>query len=529
MSSRLRRTLPALLALLLLVPTLVVSLTARTSAAPGPRLSVSPGDYIGGQRLVFEGNIGRTGTRTLRLQLNLGRPGDPWQTIENFRATSEPDGDFRFGYRAPAMFGKYMRVSARGGLHTPSWKFYAKSQDLVLDAPASVDAGETFSIGVDTTPTTDDLKRRDDLAPPALPGRELTLQRRIGTYVPIGYADQWRTVATTTTDQQGEAVFAGLATSTDAVYRVRQERWTENGDDIGWYPSFPTYVRVGGAGAAGSVPEVASSAPVAAPAPVSRTVAVGSATAAERYQWRPSLWGFSWGYGESLSTPPVTGTDPVGWWLDAATGTGRAAKHNGGLMLDTQRQNSDDDRYEDSYGTTSATMRDNPMTRGRWEVRLRTKSTERDDADARVLIELVPDRPEDYACGARNITIADVSPHGSTVDIGVRNTAGTQWRRTVRDVRTNGVSHAFAVEVGRRHITWFREGRPMGTVKARAAVPDVPMTLRLSVGDVVDGDPELNRTQAIFDWMRGYGLDRGRQFRGAAALARSTYAADLTC
>jgi len=527
---------PALLTVLfLLLPMLAVLLQASPSSsttAARASLTVSPRDYIGGQRLVFEGNIGRTGKRTLRLQLNLGREGDPWQTIDRFRPRTRANGDFRFGYRAPAMFGKYMRVVSKGGLATPSWKFYATSQDLVVWADAGGDlnevvAGDYFDIRVDTTPTREELKRRTDVPPPALPGRTLTLQRRIEPAGPFGYVSQWQTLRTTTTDGRGAAKFAGLTVPTPGtvVYRVRQEDWTENGDRVGWYPSFPTYVRVLSPAGADNVAEAT---PGTEPA-VARTAvpessaraAVGSKTAAERFEWRPSLWGFAWGYGESLTTRPADGAARQGWWLDAATGTGRAAKHNGGLQLDSQRQNDDDDQYDNSYGTTAATMRDNPMRTGRWEVRLRTKSTERDDADARVRVELVPDRASDYACGARNITIAEVLPHESSVLIGARNSAGKEWTRTVPNIRTKDVSAAFAVEVGKKHITWFREGRPIGTVQNPAAVPEVPMTLRLSL--VGPEDREMDRTQAIFDWMRGYPLGEGRQVKSGNALKPGTH------
>jgi hypothetical protein len=540
---------PALVAALaLLLPALALLTPGpapSSAAAPQPSLSVSPQEFIGGQQVTFAGNIGRLGRRAVRLQHNLGRPGDPWQTIPGTRHTTKANGDFSFGYRAPSMYGKYLRVAAKGGLHTPAEQLYAKGQDHVVwagsrTAPNEVVAGEDFTIHVDTTPTSgreiDQLMGRGGhLPPPPLPGRVLTLQRRVPTGLPFGYGDQWQDVdtgAAVTTDSRGEAEFGGLRVDTPGtvVYRVVQEDWTRNGDNVGWMPSFPTYVDVLGSAGSAAV-ETTARQPVrttattstTAPTTAPRTTAVGSKTAAERYEWRPSLWGYAWGYGESLTTRPADGTDRVGWWREAASGTGRTAKHNGGLLLDTQRQNVDDHAridVDDSYGATAATLRANPMRYGRWELRLRTKSTEKDDADVRVLLELVPDDPADYAYGARNITIAEVSPHGSTVRIAASNADGKHWSRTVRDVRTNGVSHAFAIEVGKRHLTWFREGRPIGTVKSAAAVPDVPMTLRMSIVPAggMNDDRELDRTQAIFDWMRGYRLGEGRQVKSGTAL-----------
>ena len=75
------------------------------------------------------------------------------------------------------------------------------------------------------------------------------------------------------------------------------------------------------------------------------------------------------------------------------------------------------------------------------------------------------------------------------------------------EVALADVSHNYAVEVARDHITWFLDGRPIATVKDRAAISDVPLTLRLSLQG--DGNKEMNRTRAMFDWMRAL-ADRHR-------------------
>ena len=62
-------------------------------------------------------------------------------------------------------------------------------------------------------------------------------------------------------------------------------------------------------------------------------------------------------------------------------------------------------------------------------------------------------------------------------------------------------------------------------VRSKAAVSDVPMTLRLSL--VGDGDKEMNHTQILSDWERGWSLDRGKQVTRGASLKRGSY--DATC
>ncbi|GAA1479055.1 hypothetical protein GCM10009623_35010 [Nocardioides aestuarii] len=523
---------------LLAAPALVGPAGAAPTAVSSASLQISPREYVGGQRITFAGDLGVAGKRRIKLQVNLSRPGDTWKDVKGFkRRTTRADGTFRFRYLAPSMFGIRMRV-ASGGLHTPAQEFHALSQDLVVGLrtgvtgldPGQVVVDRPFDLTVDTTPeAVRDLARRTDLPPPVFPGRALTLQRRQG--------GSWVDVATdaVTTDAQGRGTFEGLVLGTagqTVVYRAVQEAWTQDNSRVGWYPSFPVYLdvvasaRTARAVATGSLATLTAteSDPVTresgTPLQVARDVA--SKTAAERYGWRPSLWDFGWTYGESLTDRPSRGADRTGWWEEWSDGTGRSAKHNGGLMLDSQRQNKDG--YGASVGTTMVTMRGNPRARGRWEVRLRMKSTETTHQDLRALIELVP-ADATAGCRATGITVAEASPHQKGITIGARNQAGDEWKRTEGGISVNGTSHAVAVEVTDRHISWFLEGRLIGTVTSKAAIPDVPLTLRLSLQG--KGQQQVNRTQAIFDWMRGYGLDRGEQVDGGPSLAKGSH--DLYC
>lgn len=485
--------------------------TASKAAARRASMRFSPRSFVGGQRLTFVGNIGRNGRRPLRLQVHMGRPGDSWNTIDGVRGRTKRDGSFRFTYQAPSMRDKRMRVRS-GRLTTPARVFNARSQDLVLSAPDDVRAGVPFDIRVDTTP--EDLRRRPDLPGPVFAGRTLTLQKRVTPAGPVGYSSQWQQVGSRVqTDARGNGLFEDVTEESpgDAVYRVRQENWTRGGDRIGWFASFPTTLQEA---ASGPRPTRAGS----AAAPDARTQPLarggGSTTAGVKYGWAPALWDFGWAYGESLTTRPHRGSDPQGWWLDAATGTGRAVQHNGQLMLDSQRESHDD--YDRSVGDTMATLRGNPMRLGRWEVRIRMKSTDTAHQDFRSKIELVPDDPADYADGARTITIADMAAHSNTVRIGASAPNGRSWSRNVGNVKVRDVNHAFAVEVGKKHISWFREGRVIGTLKSRAAIPDVPMTLRLRLEG--QGDQAMNRTQTYYDWMRAYSLKRGRTVTNGPAV-----------
>ncbi|MGH3347367.1 MAG: hypothetical protein ACRDO4_10315 [Nocardioides sp.] len=514
-----------LLGLALLAPALPSS-PATSAASQQASLSISPRVFVGGQRITLSGNIGLSGVRTVRLEGSMGRAYDSW--TRKARTKTDAQGDFSFSVIAPSMFGVKRRVSTSGGARTPVVELVAKSQDLVLAPDPAPVAGERFNIRVDTTPT--DLRRRPDLPPPVFPNRRLTLQKRDGT--------RWVSLQQTTIDdsRDGEASFSVTVNDSGVIdYRVRQEKYTANGNEIGWFPSFPTRVRVS-PGGTGKVSRVygdpwkasldANGADSAGTDDSSLGIfarAAGGGTpavpASNVFGWRPAVFDFAFEHGESLDSPPARGTKRVGRWVDAARGYGRAAQHNGGVMLDSKR---DSAVGPGDRGSTWVTLRDNPRAYGRWEVRVRVKSIESRARDYRTKIELVPDRRSQYRCGGQNITVGSIAAHSRTMRFGVKSAkADRQWSRSRRIGAIEGRSQTLAVEVSKRHITWFRNGRVVGTVRNRAAVSDVPLTLRLTLDG--KGDREMNRTMAIFDWMRGFSLKNGKQKLGGNRLKVSRY------
>ncbi|MEJ7794205.1 MAG: hypothetical protein WKF50_01530 [Nocardioides sp.] len=506
--------LPMRAAMFLLAGAVSLALIASPGAsnAAGASLQATPGSgYVGGQAMHFTGNIGQTGTRKIQMQFHMNRPGDEWSPVEGFASSTQADGAFDFTFQAPSMFGIRYRVVS-GSLATDPVTFNAQSQDLTLEPGTPPIAGLPFVIEVDTTPN--DLFRRPEtreLVP--YPGRELTLQKRLDD-------GSWEPEGSTQVDQDGMGYFRNVTVSESGtvVYRVIQEDWTQDGNRIGWFPSFPTYVDVRGHGAANLLPARVERAVEAVREPLPRS-GTKSTTASQRYGWAPSLFDFAWEFGESLTSPAHRGTNRNGWWLDHSDGGGRVGKQNGGLMLDSKRDN---DVGPGDFGTTRATLRGLPQKYGRWETRLRIKSDESNARDYRVLVELVPDTLATENCGARNITVAEVVPHGNKVRVGV-NAVNKKWRRTVSNVAINNQSLAFAVEVTKSHITWFMEGQPIATVKSRAAVSDIPLTLRMSM--VGNGEEEMNHTSVISDWERGFTLARGTQVTSGQTMKRSGYSA----
>ena len=68
---------------------------------------------------------------------------------------------------------------------------------------------------------------------------------------------------------------------------------------------------------------------------------------------------------------------------------------------------------------------------------------------------------------------------------------------------------ALGVEVAGNHIAWLLNGKPVGTVTARGAIPKVPMTMRLRLAG--KGDAEMNQVQVNSDWQRAYPIKTGKK------------------
>ncbi|HYU84008.1 MAG TPA: hypothetical protein VEK80_04320 [Kribbellaceae bacterium] len=523
---------------LIWLPVLVIAAFAfvvpTSSADVAGSLTVAPNEYYGGQAVRYSGRLGSGGVRKIWLEYNMNRPGDKWTRIEGFSTYTHSSGAFDFTYPARGMLDISIRVAAQGTA-TPAKLFHAREQELAVSVqpepgglleslfdllgwddytryPAV--AGEPFQLTVDTSPH----------GTPILVGRQVTLQRR-------ATSGQWSNVATGQVNRQGVAMFEQtVASAGTVVYRAKAGSWTQGGSRIGWFPSFPTYVDVTDESRASRVLSRTSTTTQSATTsddttPVSSRLSAGgpTTTASSKYGWGRAVFDFGWIFGESLTDRPYRGSRRQGLWMDTSTGSGRAAQHNGGLMLESKfGYVVPGDAGSGDHGTTAVTLRGNAQTYGRWEVRIRPWVIENDGKDYRVKFELIPDDPTRRACGARAITVADLTPRRSEVRIGayspIQNKA---WRRTQSSVPVAKIARAYAVEVAADHISWFVDGRIIGTVRAKAAIPGVPLTMRLSL--VGADTAEMNHTYAHFDWVRGFGIKAGQHPTNGAALTAGTH------
>jgi hypothetical protein len=492
--------------------------------AAGLKMVINGGydSYVGGQGLTLVGQLPETGVRKIWLERHMGRTGDDWTKVEDlpYRGTTKADGSFAMAIRASDMVNMTYRVrGADGGGATPGVTFNPRTQDVTMDVvnplglPIDPLPLVPFFIEADTTP--DHVYGRPDLdGLPVFEGRDLTLQLRTGP-------TEWQDLGTAAVRADGTAIFTTAPQSRasgEYVYRVRMEDWKENGSDIGWQASFPTYVTVGGP----LRDRAATAAPLrtapAAGVPVSLREGPAGDVAASNYQWNPVRWGYDWAEGEDLDSAPKNGPKQ-GRWIQYTDGAGRVGKDNGQLRLDSGRRLTKDG--DGDFGTTRATLSGNADAYGRWETRLRVKTFEAGAKDYDVAIELVPERAQDYQCGRNNITIARYSGASPQMTFGV-NAVSTRFTKTIQGPSIMNSIPAFAVELAKDHISWFVDGKVVGVVRGKQYVSDVPMTLRYSL--VGDTDTEYKNTSAYSDWQRSFGIESGTQVKRGPKLAKQALA-----
>jgi hypothetical protein len=473
-------------------------------------LFVSPRLHLGGQAVRFTGNLAAVGVRAIHLQLNMLRPGDHWIDVPDSTFHTDLLGNFGFTFPAPSMFNIGYRVVS--GTHvTRMYVFNAPPQEITVAPPGGdtdfpfyrVSPDRSFTVVADTTPDA----RDSHPTPPAIPGRVVVLQERSD-------AVTWNTLARATVDESGQVAFTLPAPGPGTrVLRAVQKRWTKDKNEIGWSASFPSYFTTE------SWPEQLrwdddANRPTQ---PGERVESATRPTAALRYHWGFPLYDFAWDRGQDLDTPPGRGTRLVGAWADTSTGTGRVTPYNGALVLQSKLRHFG----PGDLGSTTATLRHNSQAHGRWEFRLQEHLWETGGSPYRFHLELVPENLTPGACARSAITVAAFTAGRSSLTFGIRSKAANAlWHRSQPDVVHIGQAFNVAVEVGGDHITWFRDSKPVGTVKSRDAQLGVALTPRFSL---VGQQAEMNGAQVDSDWQRSFRLEPGAEVKSAPSLARSHY------
>lgn len=215
-------------------------------------------------------------------------------------------------------------------------------------------------------------------------------------------------------------------------------------------------------------------------------------TASSTYGWGGATEVWDWERGEST----------VGW-RDFVDGTGRVGIYYGQLGLDSGPA---------SYNATATgdvvTWLDgNAHSRGRWEFRMKSKQWATATA-YQVRLELVPAGTLPSSCGTTAVTLASWNGYTSSTStqLGVRNGAST-WTRTPLALSQANVFHTYAVEIKDTAMTWFVDGKAVGSLtsaQAPGAFTTTPLVPRL----VLDGTAgkAMTHTRATTDWDRYFSL-----------------------
>lgn len=273
----------------------------------------------------------------------------------------------------------------------------------------------------------------------------------------------------------------------------------------------------------------ATLAPGTAEAPDAVTArASNKTTAAKHYGWGNLQWDFGWEFGESLTSGPYTGASfRGGSWIDRSTGTGRVVKYGGGLEFQSGEVSPTFNAPD--RGTTTLELEGKPAQRGRWELRERIHFYPTRDAAGgepyTFLVELVPESPAEYDCGRHNITIARAEVGGSSVQVQA-NSGTTAWSKTLSGFGRNGDEddRFYGIQITNRRITWFVNGNAVASLRAAAAIPKIPMTMRMSM--VGKGSTEMKKSDVRIDWVRSYNLARGKKTPRGVRLTKGTFGGD---
>lgn len=269
----------------------------------------------------------------------------------------------------------------------------------------------------------------------------------------------------------------------------------------------------------------ATLAPGTAEAPSNVAQAGAASTAAQRYGWRTMQWDFAWEFGESLTSRPYRGANiRGGQWIDHSDGTGRVVKFGGGLEFHSGPVIRN--VVTPDFGTTTLTLQGKPARLGRWELRERFRLYNEAMFDApggdlqAFVVELVPEGTAPGDCPAYSLTIARAVPGDGSVRIGV-DVGNAEWNKTLTGFsRREGDERLYGVQITGKRITWFIDGRAVASLAAAAAIPKVPLTVRMrQVGK--PGETDMTKAQVLIDWVRYYDLNKGKRPPNGASLTRS--------
>ena len=154
-------------------------------------------------------------------------------------------------------------------------------------------------------------------------------------------------------------------------------------------------------------------------------------------------------------------------------------------------------------------------TVGRWEARVRAYERSGSGTRYRFVWELVPAN-RDASCGANDVVLASYTPGDRRVHGHVRTLPDNSFDYSrARDLR-NRAWHTYAVEITKRHISWFVDTQVIRTETRPAALSGVKYRPQF----VMRAEPHhrMRPSWLQADWVRYYTLSATTRSRSPAPL-----------
>ena len=141
---------------------------------------------------------------------------------------------------------------------------------------------------------------------------------------------------------------------------------------------------------------------------------------------------------------------------------------------------------------------------GRWEARVRIRETNHNGQRYRAYWELIPTK--DFKCGAKSIVLASYKSQDRKVTGAVRVPPSGQYSYNKRLALHQGWFHTYAIEITKKHISWFVDTKVIHTERRTDALRGIQYRPRFRLQGK---DGVKHRTTWMqMDWVRHYDLSR---------------------
>jgi hypothetical protein len=141
---------------------------------------------------------------------------------------------------------------------------------------------------------------------------------------------------------------------------------------------------------------------------------------------------------------------------------------------------------------------------GRWEARVRIRETDHFGERYRAYWELIP--TGSFKCGAKSIVLASYKSQDRKVTGAVRVPPSTQYSYSKRLALHQGWFHTYAVEITKKHISWFVDTKVIHTERRPDALRGIEYRPRFRLQGKAKTDHRTTWLQ--MDWVRHYDLAR---------------------